>query len=154
MAEMTETINKTMRLELIEMVGDDKILLAVIESICTYTAQLDSLHRTPSRKIYKRTKGKEYSPYKTKGWSEERRRQQRQRLLESRPWEKSTGPRTHGGKEKSKMNGLKNGGRSTAAKDVFAALRAQRRFVRALNAELKPHIRKISGYSSKRDFMV
>lgn len=52
------------------------------------------------------------------------------------------------------MNGLKNGSRSAATKDLFTALRAQRRFVRALNAQLDPQIRKFSGYGPERNFMV
>ena len=38
------------------------------------------------------------------GWSDERRVRQRQAIQRWRPWEKSTGPRTHEGKGRSSQN--------------------------------------------------
>ncbi|HBR69130.1 MAG TPA: hypothetical protein DEA55_07130 [Rhodospirillaceae bacterium] len=152
-----ENNRKTAALPPNDRIGTDKITLMMIESFIAYEAQLDRLRKNtlpPPQKNDKRTDRKRHSRCKTKTWSEERRQKARRRALESRPWEKSTGPRTPGGKENSKMNGLKNGSRSAATKDLFTALRAQRRFVRALNAQLDPQIRKFSGYGPERNFMV
>lgn len=43
------------------------------------------------------------------GWSEERRKQQSERIRSCKPWEKSTGPITEEGKEASSKNALKHG---------------------------------------------
>lgn len=48
----------------------------------------------------------------TKGWTEERRQKARERILQNKPWEKSTGPKTVSGKQKSAINALKHGERS------------------------------------------
>ncbi len=45
----------------------------------------------------------------TKGWTDERRQKARERILKNKPWEKSTGPKTKAGKEKSSLNALKHG---------------------------------------------
>jgi hypothetical protein len=42
-------------------------------------------------------------------WTQAERVQQSQLIQKIRPWEKSTGPRTLDGKEKSKMNSFKDG---------------------------------------------
>jgi len=42
-------------------------------------------------------------------WSEEARERARKRILESKPWRFSTGPRTKEGKEKVSKNALKHG---------------------------------------------
>lgn len=42
-------------------------------------------------------------------WTEERRRQQAERIRKTRPWERSTGPTTKAGKERSCLNALKHG---------------------------------------------
>jgi hypothetical protein len=42
----------------------------------------------------------------------------RQRILASKPWEKSTGPRTQEGKLKSSQNALKHGRRSRTMTEV------------------------------------
>ena len=39
--------------------------------------------------------------------SEEFSQMQRERIMQTKPWEKSTGPKTFAGKEASKMNALK-----------------------------------------------
>ncbi len=46
------------------------------------------------------------------GWTQERRQRQSEAIKRWKPWEKSTGAKTQEGKEKSKMNSLKHGGRS------------------------------------------
>lgn len=126
-------------LPLFDLTGADKITLLLAESFAAFDAEQKNLRKKrlpPPPKKYKRTKGNGHSHYKTKGWSDERRQKQRQRLMESRPWEKSTGPRTAEGREKSKINRLKHGRRSAAMKDLLAALQIQKRFVRALNTQL------------------
>ena len=40
----------------------------------------------------------------SRGWTEERKQRQRERVLAWRPWEKSTGPRTVDGKAKVARN--------------------------------------------------
>ena len=42
----------------------------------------------------------------------------RQRILQSKPWEKSTGPRTKEGKLKSSQNALKHGRRSRIMTEI------------------------------------
>ena len=42
----------------------------------------------------------------------------RQRILKSKPWEKSTGPRTNKGKQKSSQNALRHGRRSRVMTEV------------------------------------
>lgn len=67
-----------------------------------------------------------------KGWTAERRAQQAERIRSSRPWEKSTGPRTEGGKARAACNSLTHG---LHGKDILAlrrALRSQRQFLKDL----------------------
>jgi hypothetical protein len=58
----------------------------------------------------------------TKGWTEERRKQQAERIRQTKPWEKSTGPKTEGGKARSALNAVKQGMRSRTAKELRAVL--------------------------------
>lgn len=44
-----------------------------------------------------------------RGWTEERKQRQRERIQEWRPWEKSTGPRTAEGKAKVSLNAYSGG---------------------------------------------
>lgn len=46
------------------------------------------------------------------GWTQERRLKQSEVIRKWKPWEKSTGAKTPEGKEKSKMNAYKHGGRT------------------------------------------
>ena len=70
----------------------------------------------------------------TKGWTEERRRKQAERLKQTRPWEKSTGPRTAKGRKASSKNAMKHGLRSREMADlkrqVDAVLFFNREFVK------------------------
>ena len=45
----------------------------------------------------------------TKGWTEERRKAQAERIRQNKPWEKSTGPKSKAGKARSSMNAFKHG---------------------------------------------
>ncbi len=45
----------------------------------------------------------------SKGWTEERRKQQAERIRQTRPWEKATGPKTEAGKDRVSQNALKHG---------------------------------------------
>lgn len=65
------------------------------------------------------------------GWTPERKQRQREAIQKWRPWERSTGPRTDAGKERSAMNALVHG-MNTAheralTKRINAILREQRR---------------------------
>lgn len=65
----------------------------------------------------------------TKGWSPERRAAQSARARASKPWLKSTGPRTSAGKRRCRMNGLKHGHRSEPMRLLSRLLNAQKIFV-------------------------
>jgi hypothetical protein len=62
-----------------------------------------------------------------KGWSPERRAKQAELILSSKPWLKSTGPRTEAGKARSASNALKHGFRSRA---FIERVREERQLVR------------------------
>ncbi len=61
------------------------------------------------------------------GWTPERRAKQAALIRDWRPWDKSTGPRTHAGKAISAQNSFKTGEYSRETNDLFARLRAYRR---------------------------
>lgn len=68
----------------------------------------------------------------TKGWTPERRQAQRERILKNKPWEKSTGPKTTQGKEKSSQNALKTGYRTKELLAIRKYLRDSRRVMEAI----------------------
>lgn len=57
------------------------------------------------------------------GWTQERRQKQSEAIKRWKPWEKSTGAKTAEGKEKSKMNAYKHGGRSNIIKNLQSLLK-------------------------------
>ncbi len=69
-----------------------------------------------------------------KGWTEERKKRQAEIIRRTRPWEKSTGPRTAKGKKLSSKNAMKHGLRSREMTDlkrqVDAVLFFNREFVK------------------------
>ncbi|MGQ0527187.1 MAG: hypothetical protein ACT4OY_04040 [Alphaproteobacteria bacterium] len=69
---------------------------------------------------------------KTKGWTEERRRAQAERIRQVQPWLKSTGPRSVAGKEHSIRNALKHGRELKEMQDLKEILRVQRHFTTLL----------------------
>lgn len=58
----------------------------------------------------------------TKGWTEERREKARQRILQNKPWEQSTGPKTVAGKQASSLNAMKHGIRSRRLLDYMTRI--------------------------------
>jgi hypothetical protein len=66
------------------------------------------------------------------GWSDERRSKQSQLLKITRPWEKSTGPRTEAGKAASSRNPYKGA--------VREKLREVQRLTRELSQKIKERI--------------
>ncbi len=65
-------------------------------------------------------------------WTEERRKKQREIINRSRPWEKSTGPRSRKGKIISSRNAYKHGHRGRNHKILLRALRLNKDFVEAI----------------------
>lgn len=56
------------------------------------------------------------------------------KIRRTRPWEKSTGPKTAEGKQKIRRNAYKHGFRSEDMLEIRALLRRQRQFVRDILA--------------------
>ena len=63
------------------------------------------------------------------GWTEERRRRQRELIRTWKPWQNATGPRTPQGKVKVSRNSYKGGVRPTLRK-LARTMREQLKFVR------------------------
>lgn len=59
------------------------------------------------------------------GWTQERRQKQSEAIKNWKPWEKSTGAKTQEGKENSKMNAFKHGGRSKQLRTLKKLLHQQ-----------------------------
>ncbi|PCJ99774.1 MAG: hypothetical protein COA45_02855 [Zetaproteobacteria bacterium] len=68
----------------------------------------------------------------SKGWTQERRKKQAENILKTRPWEKSTGPKSGAGKRRSSCNSLKHGRYSYKMKDLALALQINREFLAAI----------------------
>ncbi len=66
------------------------------------------------------------------GWTEERRKKQAEIIRQTRPWEKSTGPRSQAGKERASRNSFKDAGHDYKARHLRHALKLQRESLRAL----------------------
>jgi hypothetical protein len=67
-------------------------------------------------------------------WTEERRKKQSEAIRKHKPWQKSTGPKTLAGKNRSKMNAHKHGARSAVAARLRAVLRRHSIFLKAVDA--------------------
>jgi hypothetical protein len=65
-----------------------------------------------------------WSKSMTNGWTSERRARQAKLIQQWRPWEKSTGPKTEAGKDKTSQNAYK-GGTWKLLRELAAALREQ-----------------------------
>ena len=66
----------------------------------------------------------------TREWTPERRAAQAGRIRATKPWLKSTGPKTAAGKKRSSLNALKHGERCNGARELRKALRLNREFRR------------------------
>ena len=86
----------------------------------------------------------EKSKKQTKGWSEERRRKQAERIRANKPWERSTGPKTQSGKARSSQNGFKHGLYAAETRALRKILRAQGIFTKQLILSHAATIRKIN----------
>lgn len=71
------------------------------------------------------------------GWTQERRDKQAERIRQSKPWEKSTGPRTEEGKAASSQNALVHGERSADAIAARKQFNDVMRSSRAIIARMK-----------------
>ena len=65
------------------------------------------------------------------GWTSERRARQAEAIRGWKPWERSTGPRTEAGKERTRLNSYK-GGERPMLRELSRALRDQRCRLREL----------------------
>lgn len=74
----------------------------------------------------------------TRGWPPSRRAAQARRIRQTRPWLKSTGPRTATGKAASARNAYRHGFRTAACQRLAALLRWQRRLLKATLAAHAP----------------
>ncbi len=70
----------------------------------------------------------------TRGWPPKRRKEQAERMRKTKPWTKTTGPKTDEGKQAVRHNAYKHGFRSEDMKDIRRLLRAQRDFVKAVKS--------------------
>ncbi len=67
---------------------------------------------------------------KTKGWSAARRAKQAENMRKTKPWARSTGPKTERGKACTRQNALKHGHYSADMQTLRALLRTQKAFVK------------------------
>jgi hypothetical protein len=88
-----------------------------------------------------------------KGWPPRRRAQQAANARRTRPWTRSTGPRTAEGKARSSLNALKNGAYARAAKAAKGFLWQQKRFLSALNIALRLHAKQLTPFMESPNFL-
>lgn len=69
-------------------------------------------------------------------WTDEQRAAAAERIRASKPWEKSTGPRTSRGKKKSSQNAVKHGNDTNLIRTAHKALTLQSEFLRLINSVL------------------
>jgi hypothetical protein len=74
-------------------------------------------------------------------WTPEARQKQRENAIKSKPWGKSTGPRTPDGKRKVSCNGFKHGLRSKEMQTLLRTMAAQSRYVRTILRHKKEMMR-------------
>ena len=65
-------------------------------------------------------------------WTEGRRKKQAEAIRRNKPWEKSTGPRTKGGKARSRLNAVKHGEPSRAFLLIKAMARENMKYIRKM----------------------
>ena len=65
-------------------------------------------------------------------WTEESRARQREVIMKSKPWEKTTGPKTKEGKAKVACNPIKHGLRTKEAEALRKAMAEQARYLRSV----------------------
>jgi len=68
----------------------------------------------------------------TRGWNEERRQKQAKNCRKTKPWMKTTGPKTSEGKAKVRDNALKHGMRTVEAEELRRLLHIQQKMVTAI----------------------
>lgn len=72
---------------------------------------------------------------KRRPYPEKYRRKQAERIRETRPWERSTGPKTDEGKASSAANSLRHGFYTEDMAALRAVMRAQARFLARLRID-------------------
>ena len=70
-------------------------------------------------------------------WTPAQRRKQADLIRRTKPWEKSTGPRTEKGKETSRCNAYKHGQRSAPMKALRVAMRLQRLSLQLMKQQIR-----------------
>lgn len=77
-------------------------------------------------------------------WTEERRARQREMMLRNKPWEKSTGPKTPGGKARSAKNSFKNGNYAQSWDYCRLALKLNKQFVKTVLSFTEAHYQEMN----------
>lgn len=82
-------------------------------------------------------------PAKRTGWNDARRRKQAENIRKTRPWEKTTGPKSAEGKAAVSQNALKTGMHTGDMRELRRLLAAHRRFLDAVKARQAAILRDI-----------